>query len=215
MIRILLVESHPIARNGIKTILERENDFEVVGEVSDGTEVLSFIEKNQDVDILLTDIQMPKVSGLDLLALLRKTAPSVKIVLLTLLDHFDYIVTAFQAGAWGYILKNVSIDELLFGIRHVHLRNVRYLCSELSNRLLDKTVLEFASNSRLSSIDLTKREIEILSLIAEGYTNHEIAEKLFTSKRTVEGHRQNLLLKTGARNSTSLIRLAILNGLIN
>jgi DNA-binding NarL/FixJ family response regulator len=134
-----------------------------------------------------------------------------------MLDHERYVVQAFKAGATGYVLKSVSADELTFSIRHICNYNERFICMELAMRLVDKIMdNETAPQTEQQiNLDLSKREAEVLILIAEGFTNQEIAEKLFTSKRTVEGHRQNLLEKTGARNTAALIRFAILNNIIS
>ncbi|RYE33597.1 MAG: response regulator transcription factor, partial [Sphingobacteriaceae bacterium] len=142
--------------------------------------------------------------------------PLVKVIILSMIDHEKYILKAFRAGAYAYILKNVTADELIFAIKHVHSSNERYICSELAIRLLDKLLQRPEQiDIRISpEIELSKREVEVLNLIAEGFTNQEIADKLFTSKRTVEGHRQNLIEKTNSRNTAALIRYAITTSLI-
>jgi len=137
------------------------------------------------------------------------------LIILSMLDNEKYVAQAFSEGACGYLLKNVSSDELIFAIKHVSAGG-KYLCSELSIRMLERLV-----NSSLSSpsvfedvIDLSSREIEVLNLIAQGLTNHEMSEKLFLSKRTIEGHRQSLIEKTGSRNTAALIRYAVINGIV-
>ena len=134
-----------------------------------------------------------------------------------MLDNEKYIVQAFKNGASAYILKNITSDELVFCIKHVCLNADRYICNELALRMLDKVINkpDVVVPNENTEIELSKREIEVLTLIAEGYTNLEIADKLFTSKRTVEGHRQNLIDKTGSRNTAALIRYAILSGMIS
>jgi DNA-binding NarL/FixJ family response regulator len=218
MIKIVLTEDHNIVRNGIRSLLEKEPDMQVIAEATNGLQVLNLLQK-ADIkpDLILTDINMPEMSGMDLIGHLKNDYPNIKTIVLSMLDHERYMVQAFKAGAWGYVLKNVSASELTFAIRHICQNNERYVCNELSLRMLDRMIHtpEPQTLEHLPEIDLSKREVEVLALIAEGFTNNEIAEKLFTSKRTVEGHRQNLIDKTGARNTAALIRFAIQNSIIS
>lgn len=218
MIKIILAEDHNIVRNGIKSLLDKEPDIEVIAEATNGQQALDFLQKpGFKADLVLTDINMPGLSGMELIGKLHEEHPEVKSIVLSMLDHERYMLQAFKAGASGYILKNVSASELTFAIRHICNNNDRYVCIELTLRMLDRLIHmpEPQIPDHLPEIDLSKREVEVLSLIAEGYTNSEIAEKLFTSKRTVEGHRQNLIDKTGARNTAALIRFAIQNSIIS
>jgi DNA-binding NarL/FixJ family response regulator len=218
MIKIILAEDHNIVRNGIKSLLEKEPDMRINAEATDGQQVLDYLESGAELpDVIITDVNMPVMNGMDLTTHINNQYPNVKVIVLSMLDHERYMVQAFKAGASGYVLKNVSADELTFSIRHVCNYKERYICSELALRLLDKLIYAPDINvpDNLESLDLSKREVEVLTLIAEGYTNQEIAEKLFTSKRTVEGHRQNLIDKTGSRNTAALIRFAIINNIIN
>ncbi|MES3018261.1 MAG: response regulator transcription factor [Bacteroidota bacterium] len=219
MIKIVLTEDHKIVRSGIRSLLESEEDIEIVGEACNGSELLELFEKGEiDANevLLITDINMPGINGIDMIPGLLDTYPKLKTVVLSMLSHEKYVLKAFQAGANGYMLKNVSSEELLFGIRHIFNNGQRYLCTELSIELLDRQLgRSYVITEDLPAVDLSKREKEILSLIAEGYTNQEIADKIFTSKRTVEGHRQNLIDKTQSRNSAALIRYAVLRGIVN
>lgn len=212
MIRIILAEDHNIVRNGIRSLLEQNTDFLIAGEADNGQHALDLMANGVEADIILLDMNMPGINGAELIEKLKETSPQIKVIVLTMNDHEKYILQAFQVGAEGYLLKNVSPDELGFAIRHIY-SGGRYICSELSLRLLDRRIGQ--SDLSLKDIDLSKRELEILGFIAEGLTNTEIAERLFTSKRTVEGHRQNLLEKTGCRNTAALIKFSILKGLIN
>jgi len=215
MIRIALIEDHNIVRNGIKTLLNKEEDMEVVAEAAHGEEALKLLEEGLRPDVVLSDINMPDVDGLSLCRMVMEHHPGIKFIILSMYDQVEYINQAFKNGALGYILKNVSPDELTFAIRHICLREERYICSELAIRMLERQIQ--SSDIRLpehSEFDFTKRELEILTLVSEGYTNQEIADRLYTSKRTVEGHRQSLIEKTGVRNSSALIRYALINGLI-
>ncbi|MVN22369.1 response regulator [Mucilaginibacter arboris] len=217
MISVLLTEDHNVVRNGIKSLLEKENELQVVAEATNGRQALDLLENGLDPDIILTDINMPQMTGIELAAQVKNKFPKVKLLVLSMLDHEKYVVEAFKAGAIGYILKNVTATELIYALLHVCRNNERYVCHELSLRMLDKLIKkqDVVIPDELADVDISKREIEVLSLIAEGYTNLEIADKLYTSKRTVEGHRQNLIDKTGSRNTAALIRYAILGGLIS
>lgn len=217
MIRVILTEDHNVVRNGIKSILEKENDLEIVAEATNGKQTIELLEQGLKTDIILADVNMPEMTGMEMTVEVKSRFPKVKVIILTMLDHEKYILQAFKNGASAYILKNITSDELVFCIKHVCLNNDRYICNELALRMLDKLINkpEPVVPNESAEIDLSKREVEVLSLIAEGYTNFEIADKLFTSKRTVEGHRQNLLDKTGSRNTAALIRYAILSGLIS
>lgn len=216
MIKVLLAEDHNIVRNGIRSLLDKQADINVVGEATDGLEVLHIVDKGVKPDIVLTDINMPNLNGLALIEQLRQRLPDVKVLILSMLDHENYVMQAVGAGASGFLLKNVGEEEMMFAIRHVSAGNL-YVCSELMSKFIARvsSIPQEDENEIKVAIDLSRREIEILLLIAEGLTNNEIAEKLFTSRRTVEGHRQNLLEKTGARNTATLIRFAVRNGIID
>ncbi|WP_449437113.1 response regulator [Pedobacter steynii] len=215
MINVLLAEDHTIVRNGIRMLLEMDKDIHISAEAVNGSQVLDYLSKSEKPDVILADINMPELDGISLLKELKILDPNVNVVMLSMHDNERYIYQSFTEGACGYLLKNVSADELIFAIKHVH-NGGRYLCSELSMNMLDKLansgvpVIDIPDNQ----IDLSTREIEILHLIAEGLTNTEMSDKLFISKRTVEGHRQSLIEKTGSRNTAALIRYAILNGFI-
>ncbi|MGI4728125.1 MAG: response regulator [Janthinobacterium lividum] len=217
MINVLLAEDHNVVRNGIKSLLEKEKNLDVIADATNGRQALNLLDKIASVDIILADINMPELNGIELVLEIKNKFPKIKVIILSMLDHEKYILEAFKAGASGYILKSVTADELIFAINHVCNNNDRYICSELSLRMLDKLLHkpEVKISAELVEIELSKRELEVLALIAEGFTNHEIADKLFTSKRTVEGHRQNLIDKTSTRNTAALIRYAIVNGLIS
>jgi DNA-binding NarL/FixJ family response regulator len=215
MINILLAEDHTVVRNGIKTLIDREPDIKVIAEAVNGAEALSKLKEGLEPDIILADINMPEMNGIELLSHLRDF-PKVKAIMLSMLDHERYVFEAFKAGAMGYILKNVSASELIFGLRHVYEVNDRYVCNELSLRFMDKLMTTPLTTSfDDQDIELSNREVEILHFISEGFTNQEIADKLFTSKRTVEGHRQSILDKTGMRNTAALVRYAFLKGIVN
>jgi len=214
MLKVILAEDHNIVRNGIKILLEAEEDIEVVGEATNGQEVLDFLDAGNSPDLILSDINMPLMDGIMLLETLKEQYPQTKVILLSMLDNEEYITKAFQEGASGYLLKSAGADELIFALRHVNSGN-KYLSSELSVKLLDRVNSTISSTTLIKNdIEFSAREIEVLQLIAQGMTNLEMSEKLFLSKRTIEGHRQNLIEKTGSKNTAALIRFAVLSGIV-
>jgi DNA-binding NarL/FixJ family response regulator len=215
LINVLLAEDHNIVRDGIRYLLETESSIKVVDEASNGAEVMTKVEAGSDADIILTEINMPGMTGLDLARHIANLYPGKKVIILSMIDNEKYVTEAFDAGACGYLLKNVSKDELVFAIRHV-VSGGKYLCSELAMKMLSRVAQGnmLPDEGQKPEVRLSRRETEVLLLIAEGYTNNEIANKLFTSRRTIEGHRKNLIEKTGARNTASLIKFAVGHGLL-
>ncbi|GAC1369481.1 MAG: response regulator transcription factor [Hymenobacter sp.] len=218
MTRILLADDHAILRDGIRALLTAEADLEVIGEASNGAEVLAILETTP-ADVVLMDVQMPVLDGFATMPELRQRFPEVRVLVLTMLDHENYVARMLEAGALGYVLKNAAISEITYAIRTVAAGNP-FLCTEIGLSMLSKAVTKAASigtddlNGHAGA-DLTTRELEVLKLIAEGLTNGEIADKLFTSKRTIETHRQNIISKTQAKNTAALIKLAVGRGLIS
>jgi DNA-binding NarL/FixJ family response regulator len=216
MIQVLLAEDHNIVRNGIKMLLGSDKEIHVAGEATNGKEALDFISNNEGIDVILADINMPELDGISLIKEAHNLKPDIKVVILSMHDNDKYVSQAFQEGASGYLLKSVSADEMIFSLKHVKAGG-KYLCSELSIKMLDKLSQKSVNSvsENVSNIDFSMREIEVLHLIADGLTNSEMSEKLFLSKRTIEGHRQSLIEKTGSKNTAALIRYAVLNGIIN
>lgn len=215
-IKIMLVEDHLVVRNGIRLLLESQKNFEVTAEVSNGLEMLQMLEKEVQVDVVITDLSMLEMDGMNLLSELQEKQYPIKIIVLTMLSCELHMAACFKRGASAYLVKNVTAEELIFCINHVS-RGGRYLCEEMVMRLVDKLI----SNSQgigkqidPEALDLSERELEVLELLGQGLTNLDIANRLFLSKRTVEGHRQNLIEKTQSKNTPSLIKFAVLNGLI-
>ena len=216
MIQVLLAEDHNIVRNGIKMLLGSDKEIHVAGEATNGKEALDFISGNEGIDVILADINMPELDGISLIKEAHKLKPDIKVVILSMHDNDKYVSQAFQEGASGYLLKSVSADEMIFSLKHVKAGG-KYLCSELSIKMLEKLSQKSVNSvsENVSNIEFSMREIEVLHLIADGLTNSEMSEKLFLSKRTIEGHRQSLIEKTGSKNTAALIRYAVLNGIIN
>ncbi|MBF9238596.1 response regulator transcription factor [Hymenobacter sp. BT683] len=217
MTRILLADDHTILRDGIRALLSADADLDVVGEASNGAEVLSILETTP-VDVVLMDVQMPVLDGFATVPEIRSRFPEVRVLVLTMLDHENYVTRMFEAGASGYVLKNAAINEITYAIRTVAAGNP-FLCTEIGLNMLHKAVVQSSTiatdDGGHAGADLTARELEVLKLIAEGLTNGEISDKLFTSKRTIETHRQNIIAKTQAKNTAALIKLAVGRGLIS
>ncbi|WP_432708500.1 response regulator transcription factor [Pedobacter sp.] len=215
MLNVILADDDTLVREGLKMLLLSDNSFQVVGEAGNGQEVLDLINGGLAVDIVLTDVNMPVMDGIALIKPLRALNEKIKVIILSMVDTNKSIEQAFTAGASGYLLKTVSPEELLFAIKKVN-QGKRYLCSDLTLKLLERSMEAVAVQNTDDELplDLTSREKEVLFLIAEGLTNNEISDKLFLSKRTIEGHRQSLIEKTGCRNTASLIKFSILNGII-
>ncbi|RPD44555.1 DNA-binding response regulator [Hymenobacter sediminis] len=215
MIRIALADDHAIIRDGIRALLQGETDIEVVGEASNGQLLLELLA-TQPVDVVLLDINMPEMNGHQTIQQLQLRYPAVRVLILSMLSHEEYINQMLEAGALGYVLKSIGKAEILFAIRSVAAGR-RFLCTELALELLHKLrgrgEKPSAADDRKSPV-LSRRETEVLKLIGEGFTTGEIAEKLFTSKRTIETHRQNIIEKTQVRNTAALIRYAVTQGLL-
>lgn len=213
MIRVFIVDDHTLIRDGLRTLLEADPLFEVVGEASHGQALLDQLPAVA-TDVVLLDLNMPVLDGLATTHRLRAEHPDLRILLLSMMTHERTIGEALAAGAHGYVLKNADKYEIVAALRGVA-AGKRFLCSEIGLALLEKIlVLEPGHGPPASSVALTHREREILQLVASGLTNQQIADQLFTSRRTVESHRQNLLEKTGAKNTPALIKYAMEQGLL-
>jgi DNA-binding NarL/FixJ family response regulator len=215
MIRVLLTDDHTILRSGIRALLDLQPDLEVVGEAGNGQELLQLLATTP-ADVVLMDINMPIMDGFATMEHLHAHHPNLRVLVLSMLDHESYVHRMLEAGAHGYVLKNADITEISHGIRTVAAGRP-FLCTEVGLDMLDKLMRATVGPleaGRLKPGDLSKRELEVLHLIAEGLTNSEIADRLFTSKRTIETHRQNIIEKTQTKNTAALIRFAVSNGLL-
>ncbi|MBO0356906.1 response regulator transcription factor [Hymenobacter sp. BT186] len=216
MIRVLLTDDHTILRDGIRALLSQQPDLEVVGEAGNGQELLELLV-DTPTDVVLMDINMPVMDGFATIEHLREQYPDVRVLVLSMLNHENYVHRMLEAGATGYVLKNADITEITHAIRTVAAGRP-FLCTEIGLDMLYKIVRTTAlptDATRPKTGELSKRELEVLRLISEGMTNAEIADKLFTSKRTIETHRQNIIEKTQAKNTAALIKYAVSNGLLN
>ena len=218
MIKIILAEDHLVVRNGIKLLLDAQESLQVVGEANNGEEVMRLVGSGGEANLVITDLTMEGIGGMELIKRLKQEHPDVKVIILSMLADIPVVIEAFDLGVDGYLVKNSAYDELFFAIQQVS-KGGTYICAELTMTLLDKirsaAQIEESNAEARIHVDISERESEILQLIGEGYTNMEIADKLFISKRTVEGHRQNLIDKMGVKNSAALIKIAVKNSLIS
>ena len=213
MIKIFLAEDHHFVRDGIKALIKNEPGIVLVDEAKNSLEAVQKVSSGIEADLVIASLDLPQSDAVEFIAQINQANPGRKVLFLSGQDDALYLKKLIEAGAQGYVLKNAGSDEMIFAIRHVS-QGGSYICSEMSLKLLTR-VSEPELPPANGSAELSRREMEVLRLIAEGFTNNEIADKLFTSRRTVEGHRQNLLDKTGTRNTAALIRFAVKNGLVS
>jgi len=211
--RIVIAEDYTILREGLKSLLSSQPDFEVVGEAEDGRKAIQWAEKVKP-DLILTDLSMPRMNGMEAIREIKKVSPKTKVLVLTVHDAEEYILATFRAGADGYALKDATRHELVKAIRKV-LAGKPYVSPGISDKV-DEGYLEGKKEFKLSSVfeTLTSREREILKLIAEGCKNKEIADQLDISTKTVERHRANLMEKLNLHNVQALTAFAIERGLV-
>ncbi|NVM22604.1 MAG: response regulator transcription factor [Desulfobacterales bacterium] len=211
--RIVIAEDYAILREGLRSLLSTNPDFDIVGEAEDGREAIRCVEKLAP-DLVLLDLSMPRTSGMDAIKEIKRLCPETKILALTVHKAEEYVLAALQAGADGYVLKDATHAELLIALRSV-LGGKRYLSPGISESLI-KGYLDGRRAAKPSSPweALTQRERQVLKLIAEGYKNKEIADYLCISVKTVEKHRANLMKKLDLHNASALTSFAIKKGLI-
>ncbi|MFC2015209.1 response regulator [Chloroflexota bacterium] len=212
-IKVLIVDDHQVLRDGLRLLFEKTTDIEVVGEASDGNEAISKIEELKP-DVVLMDITMPGLSGLETSRHIIKTDPDIKILLLSVHESDEYLAEMLNIGLAGYILKIASGTEVISAIRAVYQGDV-YLYPSIA-RMLVQEYAKIASMRKPNSLfdGLTKREQELLMHIAEDKKNREIAEIMGLKIRTVQAHRTNLMDKLGAHDRTELVKYAIRKGII-
>ena len=212
MITIVLVEDHQIVRQGIKMLLATEPDCRIVGETGDGLEAVQLIERLRP-NVAVLDLMLPGIGGLEIAREVKARSPQTRLVVLSMHSNEAYVLEALRAGALAYVLKESSSNDLVYAIREA-LAGRYYLSPPLSERSI-VTYLEKARAGASSIYEaLTRREREVLKLIAEGYSSPEIAERLVLSPRTVETHRANIMRKLELRSTADLIRYAIRHGII-
>lgn len=212
MTDILLADDHHIVRQGLRALLESEPHFRLVGEAGDGIEAVRLTEKLKP-DVLITDVMMPGLTGLEVTRQVAKSVPQTRIIILSMYTNDAYVMEALKNGASGYVLKDSQASDLVQAVREVAAGR-RYLSPPLSERALELYMKKVEDVPEDPYEMLTTREREVLKMVAEGRTSTEIADRLFISPRTAEGHRANLMRKLGLQNQTDLIRFAIKRGIL-
>lgn len=212
MITLVLAEDHHIVRQGIRSLLEAEADFKVIGEVSDGLEAVRMVESLHP-DILVLDLMMGGLNGLEVARQVSAHSPKTAIIILSMYNNEAYVLEALRAGAKGYVLKDSTAAELVKAVREAVIGR-HYLSTSLSERAIQN----YITKSRETYLDpydtLTTREREVLHLASQSCTNAEIAERLYISRRTVEVHRANVMHKLGLHSQPQLIRYAMKRGIL-
>jgi DNA-binding NarL/FixJ family response regulator len=215
-IRVLVVDDHALFRRGLQMVLEGEEDIEVVGEAGDGAEA---IQKAEDTapDVVLMDVRMPKRSGIEATRVIKDTIPSAKILMLTISDEEADLYEAIKAGASGYLLKEISIDEVAGAVRQVYLGQ-----SLISPTMASKLLNEFAAmvkkrdeRTHVPGPRLTERELEVLKLVAKGMNNRDIGQELFISENTVKNHVRNILEKLHLHSRMEAVVYAVREKLLD
>jgi len=212
MIKIIIADDHLMFIDGIKAILANEQEVKIVDHALNGVEVLSLLERGE-VDIVLMDVNMPVMDGIETTKQVRLKYPKVKIIMLTMHNNREFIYGLIHAGASGYILKNTGKEELMDAIRSVYKGKTFY--SEDVKETIMQNISQKPAEQKIEAAHLTDREKEVLKLIAMEHNTNEIAEKLFISINTVETHRKNLLSKLNAKNIAGLVKFALQTGLID
>lgn len=211
-LRVLIVDDHALVRAGIRSLIEGQSGFEVVGEAAQGDEVLGKVIQLQP-DVVLMDIAMPGMNGIEATKLLKREFPHIHVVILTMHDDEEFFFTLIREGASGYILKDSEPEQLVNAIRDAA-RGQIYLSPAVAKALMESYVMATTGLNGENHVALTSREKDVMRLLAAGQTNREIAESLVLSRRTVEKHRQALTRKLGLSNRDDLTRYAIRRGLI-
>ncbi len=213
-IRVLVADDHTIVREGVRILLEAQPDIEVVGEAADGQEALERVRELLP-DIVLIDIAMPNLNGLEATRAIKRDYPSIQTIALTMYESDEYFFQILNAGASGYILKKAASADLLTAIRAVYAGEV-FLYPSVARRLVADYLSRVKSGEEKSSYDgLTAREREVLKLIAEGHTNQVIADKLVISPSTVQTHRTRIMQRLNLHNRAELIQYAMRKGLLD
>ncbi len=204
-IKILIADDHPVVRDGLIAVLETQDDFEIVGEASNGNEVLEMLSKSE-ADILFLDLAMPEMDGVETIRALQKLGSNTKVIVFTVFDTDERIISAIKAGAKGYLLKGASRKEIFNAIRVVH----------SGGSLLQPSIASKLMQHISQEVDpLSSRELEVLKLLSKGLKNSKIAEELFISERTVKFHVSAILNKLDVQNRTEAVQLAVKRGIID
>jgi DNA-binding NarL/FixJ family response regulator len=212
-IRILIADDHSIVREGVRMILAGQEDFEVVGEASTGRDALE-LARTTKPDVVVMDISMPDMTGIQATEKIRKELPTVQVLGLTMHEEESYVFEMLKMGAAGYVLKRAAAEDLVSAVRAAH-RGEAFLYPSVAKMVVQDYLQRTSAKEKETALDgLTEREREVLTLIAEGLTNQEIAGRLFISIKTVQTHRAHIMEKLNLHDRTELVRYAIRKGLI-
>ena len=210
--KIVLADDHVLIRHGIKNIIKQTPDLQVTGEVSNGEELLNLLETDIP-DMLILDIMMPKISGIEAVSVVKRRYPRIKVLMLTMHKSMGYFYSAMSAGADGYLMKGDSGEELLLAIRKIQ-EGKTYLSPLLADDFTDDVLAAHRNQQESPFKGLTAREKEILRLVVAGYTSKAMADKLNLSSRTVDHHRARLLQKLNMTNTVDRVNFAVRNGFV-
>jgi two-component system, NarL family, response regulator NreC len=210
---IILADDHRVLRDALKMLLDMQPDFQVVAETGDGLETIELTEKHKP-DVLIVDLTMPGLSGLEVARRTKRLSPATKVIVLSMHDTGSYVVESLQAGVAGYVLKKSSSQELVLAIRQA-LAGIVYFSPSLDQRALQAYIQRTQESRAEDPFEaLTDREREVFQLAAEGLSNPQIAERLSLSPRTIEMHRGNLMRKLGLKSQTDLVKYALKRGMV-
>ena len=213
-IKVVIADDHQIVLDGLKAIINDNEEFELIADVSNGKLALEIVE-NIDVDVVMLDIDMPVMNGIEATKLIKSFKPDVKILILSMHHEKNLIKNLIKCGVDGYILKNTDKNELIGANKAVY-NGEKYFDEDVKASLVNNDHLEKSKFLKENGLcELTTREIEILKLIAEGNSNKQIGDKIYISHRTVDTHRTNIMKKLGVNNIAGIIRFAIHKGIVN
>ncbi len=212
-IKVLVADDHTILRQGIKSLLANEEEIEVIGEAKNGREALTIIEETLP-DVILMDIAMPGLNGLEATRRIKKRFPRMKVLVLTMYTNEEYIFQILNAGANGYLVKETAFQDLISAIKAVY-KNEAFMSPSISKKVINSYIKRAQNDEQEICEILTTREREILQLIAEGNSSKKIAELLFISPKTVETHRTHIMDKLNIHNRTGLVKYAIRKGIVD
>jgi len=211
-IRVLLVDDHTILRQGLRRLFESESGFEVIGEARDGREAVEQANEKEP-DVVIMDLAMPALNGLDATRRILKTHPNVRILVLSMYLDEDYVAQALEAGVAGYIMKDAPANEFVNAVRAVA-RGEGYFTSQIAPATIERWRLAREAENRRGPVELTPREREVLKLLAEGHTVKKVADLLHLSQKTIDAHKTNLMKKLDIHNRVELVKYAIAKKLI-
>ncbi len=209
--RIIIADDHEIYRDGLKIMLKKEEDFDIIAEAADGKDLVD-LAKKLEPDVILTDIIMPVMDGLAATRSLSQTCPGISIIALSMFDQDNLIIDMLEAGAKGYLLKNADKSEIIEAIKSVY-RNIPYYCRSTSHKLARMIAQSrFNPDMKLQKPVFSDKETEIIKLICQEFTNKEIGLKLFMGRRTVEGYRGRIMDKINVKSTAGIVIYALRNG---